>query len=117
MPSSTNPNTPRPCGTHTTGPDADPRPHVAALLTLAALGWYVTAIRPDLTAPVLWTVTGRRFDAAASITVVESDLDDALEELVHYASADQEPDLLNAAARTPTTEGPEAPSTPDVTPD
>ena len=53
----------RSCGSHTTGPDgADPRPHVAAILELAALGWHVTEIRPDRNAPVLWRVSIERFD-------------------------------------------------------
>lgn len=44
----------------------DPRPHVAALLELSALGWHVAEIRPDRVAPVLWRVTIRRYDGYAS---------------------------------------------------
>lgn len=73
----------------------DPRPHVAALLELSALGWHVTEIRPDRVAPVLWRVTIRRYDGYASITVTEADPDAALDELFRYAAADAE------EARTP----------------
>jgi hypothetical protein len=119
MPPSTNPPTPRPSGPHPTDPyDADPRPHVAALLTLAALGWHVTSIRAALPAPVLWAVTARRFDAGAWVTVEEADLDDAFEELVHYASADREPDFTIAhdEGAPAAADGPGEPSNPDAAP-
>jgi len=77
---------PPPSGPHATA--ADSRPHLAALLTLAALGWYVIEIRPDRTRPVLWHVTIKRFDEYASITVTEVDPDEALDELIRYAAVD-----------------------------
>jgi hypothetical protein len=73
------------------GPEAtDPRPHVAVLLELAALGWYVTSIRPDRDAPVLWHVVVERFDRNATISVTDVDPDEALDELLRYASVDEE---------------------------
>jgi hypothetical protein len=108
MPSS-KPDTPHPCRSHATGHhDADPRPHVAALITLGALGWYVTAIRPDRTQPVLWRVTIERFDGYASISVKEADPDDALDEVLRYAAIDREADINDApdaAARAAAAEG------------
>jgi hypothetical protein len=83
---------PCPRGAHTTDHhDADPRPHVAALLELSAFGWHVTEIRPDIgggDAPVLWRVTIRRYDGYASITITEADPDAALDELARYAAVD-----------------------------
>jgi hypothetical protein len=106
------PHTPRSCGPHATSyPDADPRPHIAALLALIALGWHVTGILPDRTAPVLWRVTIERYDGFASISVTEADPDAALEELLHYASADAKPDVgLDATACAAATQGPNEPS-------
>ena len=66
----------------------DPRPHVAALLELSALGWHVTEIRPGRVEPVLWRVTIRRYDGYASITLTEADPDTALDELSRYAAVD-----------------------------
>ncbi|HWO18417.1 MAG TPA: hypothetical protein VNO30_06560 [Kofleriaceae bacterium] len=81
--------TPHPHGSHPGGaPEADPRPHVAALLELGGLGWYVTEIRPDRDAPVLWRVTIKRYDGFASISVEDADPDDALDELLRYACVD-----------------------------
>ena len=100
MPSSTNPDTPPPSGPHTSGRhETDPRPHLAALLELRWLGWHVTAIRPDVAAPVLWRVTITRYDGNASITVADVDPDDAIDELVHYASADAESPRATASRR------------------
>lgn len=69
---------------------SEPRPHVAALLELSELGWRVTEIRPDRTAPVLWRVTIERQDRCASITVTELGPDEALDEVLRYASVDHE---------------------------
>jgi len=66
----------------------DPRPHVAALLELASLGWYVTSIRPDRS---LWRVTVTRYDGDATIGVTDIDPDAALDEALRYASVDDEP--------------------------
>ena len=68
----------------------DPRPHVAALLELAALGWHVVGIRPDREPPVLWSVTVRRYDHNVEITVHEADPDAALEEALHFAACDED---------------------------
>ncbi len=71
-------------------PDPPARPHVATIVTLGAIGWYVTEIRPDIDrdAPVLWHVTITRYDKNLSITLAEADPDVALEELARYAAAD-----------------------------
>lgn len=91
MPSPTTADTPRPRSLHATDHHAaDPRPHVAALLELRSLGWYLSAIRPDLAAPALWRVAIQRYDGNASITVTEADPDEALDELIRYAAADAE---------------------------
>jgi hypothetical protein len=113
MPSSTNPDTPQGCSPHTAGHhETDPRPHVATLLELAALGWYVTAIRPDLSETVLWRVTIVRYDLSAWITATDADPDDALDELIRYAAADAEERSTMPAAATATdapAAGPEEP--------
>jgi hypothetical protein len=83
----------------------DPRPHVATLLELSALGWHVTEIRPGRVAPVLWRVTIRRYDGHASITLTEADPDAALDELFRYAAVDAE------EARTPASESTASEST------
>ena len=69
-------------------PSTDLRPHVAAFLELSALGWHVTEIRPDRSAPPLWRVRIERYDGYASITVMEVDPDEALEEVIRYAAID-----------------------------
>ena len=92
MPPSTEPD-PNQRGHH----PADPRPHVAALLELAALGWHVTEIRPGRSAPVLWRVTIKRYDESVSITAMEADPDDALDELIRYATIDAEGSSAAAA--------------------
>jgi hypothetical protein len=81
---------PRSSDPHAAGHDIDPRPYVAALLELCALGWYVTRIRPNRDAPVLWRVTITRYNECASITVTEADPDDAFDELLRYARTDAE---------------------------
>ena len=90
MSSSTKSETPRRSrGSHTTERyEGDPRLYVAALLKLAALGWYVTAIRPDRSAPLLWRVTVVRYDLSVWISAIDADPDDALAEIVRYAAAD-----------------------------
>jgi hypothetical protein len=70
---------------------SDQRPHVNMLRELAALGWYVTSIRPDREAPFLWSVTIMRFDGNASISTTDIDPDEALDEALRYASVDDEP--------------------------
>jgi len=98
MASSTKPHTPRRSrGSHTTGRprvdrrlDPKGRQHVAAIVALGGIGWRVTEIRPDISAPVLWHVTIERHDESASISVTEADPDVALEELARYAAADAE---------------------------
>jgi hypothetical protein len=77
----------------------DPRPHVALLLGLASLGWYVTKIRPDRDAPVLWRVTITRYDGYASISVTEADPDDAFDELLRYARTDEEAPRASTSER------------------
>ena len=72
----------------------EPPPHVAMIIALAEIGWYVTELRPDRSEPVLWRVAIKRLDGAVSIVVLDaSDPDAALEELGRYASADAEDDL------------------------
>jgi hypothetical protein len=66
----------------------DPRPHVAALVELASLGWRVTEIRPHRE---LWRVTVTRYDGDATIGVTNIDPDAALDETLRYASVDDEP--------------------------
>ena len=68
----------------------DPRPHVAALRELAALGWRVVEIRPDREPPLLWTVRARRHDDNVEIVVHEADPDAALEEALHFAACDED---------------------------
>ncbi|HWO23879.1 MAG TPA: hypothetical protein VNO30_34290 [Kofleriaceae bacterium] len=77
----------------------DPRPHVAALLELASLGWRVTEIRPDR---ALWRVTVTRYDGDATIGVTNIDPDAALDETLRYASVDDEPtyEVAPASERT-----------------
>src|SRR6187549_771500 len=65
--------------------DTDPRPHVAALRELGALGWRVTEIRPDR---ALWRVTVTRYDGDATIGVTDPDPDEALDEAVRSAAVD-----------------------------
>ena len=66
------------------------RPHVTTIVALGVSGWYVTEIRPDISAnePVLWRVTIERYDQSMSITLTEADPDVALEELARYTAAD-----------------------------
>ncbi|HWO22351.1 MAG TPA: hypothetical protein VNO30_26515 [Kofleriaceae bacterium] len=75
--------------------DTDPRPHVAALFELSALGWRVTEIRPDR---ALWRVTVTRYDGDATIGVTDADPDEALDEAVRYAAVDAEEVRVPAAA-------------------
>lgn len=111
-----------------TGQETDLRPHVAAFLELSALGWHVAEIRPDRSAPALWRVRIERYDGYASITVMEVDPDEALEELIRYAAidgtekpsepaaapAERLPDNLTPAA---TADGLPLPGTPDARPE
>jgi hypothetical protein len=110
----TNPIPPPSSGSHANGHHApDLRPHVAALLELSALGWRVTEIRPDRTAPVLWRVTIERSDRCASISAMELDPDDALDELLRYACADHEDVVGAEAAANVPANSPELPATPN----
>lgn len=68
--------------------DIDPRSYSAVLIALSVLGWYVSEIRPTPEPPTLWRVSIRRYDGEASISVTDADPDDALAELMRYASAD-----------------------------
>lgn len=114
MPSSTKP-TPHPNGPHTTDHhDDDPRPHVAALITLGALGWYVTQIRPDRIGPGLWRVPVERFDGHASISVIEVDPDDALDEAIRYAAIDRRADPGDAPDAVACAAAVEGPSDPEL---
>jgi hypothetical protein len=114
MSPSTTPDTPQEPNVTGCQP-GDPRPHVAALLKLSALGWHVTEIRPGRAAPVIWRVTIRRYDGHASITLTEADPDAALDELFRYAAVDAEeartrsPRSANAPARPAGRKGREGP--------
>ena len=81
-------NTSNAAGIANTTDTPDPRPHVAALVELASLGWRVTEIRPDR---ALGRVTITRYDGDATIGVTNIDPDAALDETLRYASVDDEP--------------------------
>jgi len=69
----------------------EPPPHVAMIIALAEIGWYVTEIRPSVDAPVQWRVAIKRHDGALAIVVLDAtDPDAALEELLRYAAVDAE---------------------------
>ena len=74
----------------TDNPTRNPPPHIAALRELAVNGWYISEIKPDRTAPVLWRLSMRRYDSNASISVADGDFDAALAELLRYAAVDAE---------------------------
>lgn len=67
-------------------------PYVKLITALAMAGWRVVEIRPDSMSPdsKLWRVSAMRTDEVASMTVLHTGPDAALEELLRYVAADQE---------------------------
>ena len=63
---------------------------VRHIVSLEALGWHVVRLRPSIGdgTATLWRVTIERYDAGATMTMVEAEPDVALAELVRYAQAD-----------------------------
>jgi hypothetical protein len=86
----------------------DARPHIAAMRELAVLGWHVTEIRPDREPPVLWSVSIRRYDGNVEMTISEADPDAALDELLHYAAADEDEPSVELSSESPPAAAPPA---------
>ena len=62
------------------------------ILALDAVGWRIAELRPSPGGndPPLWRVSITRFDLNASMSASAADPEDALAELLHYASVDAE---------------------------
>lgn len=65
-------------------------PLVRHIIELEALGWHVTQLRPWVAddEPPIWRVEIARFDLEASMSASAVVPEDALAELLRYASAD-----------------------------
>jgi hypothetical protein len=64
-------------------------PLVRHILAIEGAGWHVVELRPNSTDELaVWHVKIERYDEDATMTVEDSDLEAALEELLRYLQVD-----------------------------